>query len=87
MTYWLFQGNPKYYRLQEAIQNFEQMSWLMTGYGQEMEVGDGVLILKAGDKAGIYAIAEIFELSKFLERQPDLSYWNDKRRLGSKPKL
>lgn len=58
----------------------------MTGYGQQMATGDGV-ILWTGDKAGIHAIAEILELSKFLDRQPDFSYWIDKRRLGSKPKL
>lgn len=85
MTYWLFQGNPKYYRITEAIRDFEQMPWLVTRYAQLMAVGDGVLIWKAGEKAGIYAIAEIVELPKFLDKQPDLSYWIDKSRLGSKP--
>jgi len=25
MTYWLFQGNPKYYRIIDGIRDFEQM--------------------------------------------------------------
>ena len=61
------------------------MPWLVTRYAQLMAVGDGVLIWKAGEKAGIYAMAEIVELPKFLDKQPDLSYWIDKSRLGSKP--
>lgn len=57
MTYWLFQGNPKYYRIIDGIRDFEQMPWLTTRYAKDMAPGDGVLIWKAGDKAGIYAIA------------------------------
>lgn len=55
MTYSLFQGNPKYYRIIDGIRDFEQMPWLTTRYAKDMAPGDGVLIWKAGDKAGIYA--------------------------------
>ena len=61
------------------------MPWLVTRYTKEMAVGDGVLIWQAGDKAGIYATAEIVDSPKFLQTQPDISYWLDKSRLGSKP--
>ncbi len=61
MTYWLFQGNPKYYRIINGIRDFEQMPWLATRYAKDMAPGDGVMIWKSGDKAGIYAIAEIIE--------------------------
>jgi len=43
MAYWLFQGNPKYYRIIDAIRDFEQMPWLVTRYGKEIMPGDGVL--------------------------------------------
>jgi hypothetical protein len=43
MTYWLFQGNPKYYRIIDGIHGFEQMPWLATCYAKDMVVGDGVL--------------------------------------------
>lgn len=85
MAYWLFQGNPKYYRIINGISDLEQMPWLVTRYVKEIAVGDSVLIWKAGDEAGIYAIAEITEPAKYQETQPDLSYWIDKTRLGSKP--
>lgn len=85
MAYWLFQGNPKYYRIIDAIRDFEQMPWLVTRYGKDIAPGDGVLIWKSGQDAGVYAIAEIIEPPKMLEQVPDIGYWIDKSRLGSKP--
>lgn len=58
MSYWLFQGNPKYFRVLEAIRDFKQMYWAMTRYTQAIVPGDGVLLWKAGEQAGIYVIAE-----------------------------
>ncbi|MFM7437083.1 MAG: EVE domain-containing protein [Snowella sp.] len=75
MNHWLFQGNPKYYRIQDAIAAFETMPWLVTRYAKEMQVGDGVLVWIAGPDAGIYAIAEIIELPQVLETIPDAEYW------------
>ncbi|MCT7951287.1 hypothetical protein NG798_15915 [Ancylothrix sp. C2] len=36
MAYWLFQGNPKYYRLWDAIRDSKQMAWLMTRYANQI---------------------------------------------------
>ncbi len=85
MAYWLFQGNPKYYQIIDAIRDFEQMPWLVTRYGKDIAPGDGVLIWKSGQDAGVYASAEIIEPPKMLEKVPDIGYWIDKSRLGSKP--
>ncbi|WP_199339818.1 hypothetical protein [Nostoc sp. FACHB-892] len=41
MTYWLFQGNPKYYRIIDGIRDFEQMPWLTTRYANDMAPSDG----------------------------------------------
>ncbi|MEB3309662.1 MAG: EVE domain-containing protein [Snowella sp.] len=75
MQYWLFQGNPKYYRIVDAIRSLDSMPWLVTRYADKMQVGDGVLIWIAGPDAGIYAIAEIVETPKILDTIPDLEYW------------
>ncbi len=75
MQYWLFQGNPKYYRILDAIRALDAMPWLVTRYADKMQVGDGVLIWIAGADAGIYAIAEIIEAPKILDTIPDLEYW------------
>ncbi|MBE8971364.1 EVE domain-containing protein [Nostocales cyanobacterium LEGE 12452] len=84
MTYWLFQGNPKYYRIIDGIRDFEQMPWLTTRYAKDIAPGDGVLIWKSGDKAGIYAIAEIIESSKNIENPTDIGYWIDTSRAMNK---
>ena len=73
--YWLFQGNPKYYRVLDSIHDFEQMYWLVTRYTEDIAVGDGVLIWSAGKKAGIYAIGEVIEPVNILEELPDKDYW------------
>ncbi|MBD2428114.1 EVE domain-containing protein [Phormidium sp. FACHB-1136] len=82
MAYWLFQGNPKYYRILDGIRDFTQMPWLVTRYAKEMQPGDGVLIWMAGPGAGIYAIAEIIDTPKPMPEPPDIGYWLDKSRLG-----
>ncbi len=61
------------------------MPWLVTRYGKDIAPGDGVLIWKSGQDAGVYASAEIIEPPKMLEKVPDIGYWIDKSRLGSKP--
>ena len=80
MAYWLFQGNPKYYRLLDGIQDFEQMYWLVTLYANQMVPSDGVVIWLAGKQAGIYATAEIIESPQILKNLPDADYWIDNSR-------
>lgn len=84
MAYWLFQGNPKYYRILDAIRNFDEMPWLVTRYGKLLAVGDGVLVWMSGEQAGIYAIAEIVAAPQVLTELPDLDYWLDPNRAKDK---
>ncbi len=85
MAYWLFQSNPKYYKILDAIANLDQMPWLVTRYGQNMTVGDGVLVWIAGKDAGIYAIAEITATPEVLAEIPDAEYWLDSSRIKHRP--
>lgn len=85
MAYWLFQGNPKYYKVIQAIKDFDEMLWLVTRYGKEIAVGDEVIIWLAGKEAGIYAIAQIIEPAQLRTVLPDRDYWLDKTRQGHKP--
>jgi predicted RNA-binding protein with PUA-like domain len=75
MAYWLFQGNPKYYRILEAIGDREELPWLVTRYGKEIQVGDRVLVWMAGPEAGIYAIAEVVKPPEIYSELPDSEYW------------
>jgi predicted RNA-binding protein with PUA-like domain len=84
MAYWLFQSNPKYYRILDAIRDLEEMPWLVTRYGKQIAVGDGVLVWMSGEQAGIYAIAEIVSPPQVLTELPDLDYWLDSDRTKDK---
>lgn len=48
----------------QAIQDFEEMLWLVTRYEKEVAVGDEVLIWVAG-KDAVNAIAQIIEPAQF----------------------
>lgn len=65
MAHWLFQGNPKYYRIVDAIQDFALMPCLVTRYAKDMPIGDGVLIWIAG--ADDYVIKP-FSIEELLAR-------------------
>jgi len=85
MAYWLFQGNPKYYRIIDGIRDFTQMPWLVTRYAKEMQPGDGVLIWMSGKDAGVYAISELLEPPQLIPSPPDIGYWLDKSLMGKRP--
>ena len=85
MAYWLFQSNPKHYRVLDAIRNFEEVPWLIKHRAQEIQPEDGVLIWMAGPEAGVYAIAEVLEPAHVVDEPPDLDYWIDPKRAKAKP--
>lgn len=84
MAYWLFQGNPKYYRIIDGIRDFEKMPWLVTRYAKDIALGDGVLVWVSGKEAGIYALAEVTEPAQVLSKLPDQKYWTDASRAVDK---
>jgi EVE domain len=75
MKSWLFQANPKYSQILEAIQKLDGIYWLVTRYNNEIVSGDRVLIWIAGKQSGIYAIAEVAEAPKFMDEPPDIEIW------------
>lgn len=75
MKSWLFQANPKYSQILEAIQDLDKIYWLITRYNQEITLGDRVLIWIAGKQAGIYAIAEVSAAPQFMPEPPDIEIW------------
>lgn len=75
MAFWLFQANPKYSRIYDALRDLESIYWLVTRYEKAIAPNDGVLIWVAGKHAGIYAIARVLHPPHFVDRPPDLDYW------------
>jgi hypothetical protein len=60
---WLFQGNPKYYKIRLALHHFKTTSklttWLVKAHKTEISAGDEVFFWEAGPKAGLVGWGEI----------------------------
>jgi len=59
MSYWIFQADPKRYRLLDALAELDEILWEVNQHAREIHTGDSVLIWQAGANAGIYALAEV----------------------------
>lgn len=56
---WIFQGNPKEYRIMDSLSDGFLDGWRVTRYKEKIKIGDTALIWISGESAGIYAVAEI----------------------------
>jgi EVE domain len=72
---WIFQANPEYSEILDAIRRLDGIYWLVSRYSEEITTGDRVLIWIAGKRAGIYAIAQVVEVPKFMHEPPDIEIW------------
>ena len=59
MVFWIFQADPKRYRLLDALADLDEIVWEVNQHLREIHAGDGVLIWQAGAEAGIYGIGEV----------------------------
>jgi EVE domain len=75
MKSWLFQSNPKYSNILQAIESLDGIYWLVTRFDKEITPGDRVLIWIAGKQSGIYAIAEVAAVPQFMDEPPDIDIW------------
>jgi len=57
MNSWLFQGNPKFYKVRAALHHFKATSksttWLVNTHKAEIKTGDEVFFWEAGTQAGL----------------------------------
>ena len=75
---WIFQANPKFYRILEALQSLDRIQFFTTRYKDRMQVGDIALLWMSGKHAGIYAQAHIAEGVAERETEgDDLAFWAD----------
>lgn len=84
MNYWLFQANPKYYRVLDAINDLDVLYWTVNAFYKQIAISDRVLIWVCGESAGIYATAEVLVSPQQLSQTPEASYWLDPRRALNK---
>lgn len=58
-SFWIFQGNPDIFDMEKYINSKEDITWTVTRYSDEIEVGDEVFIWRSGENAGIIALANV----------------------------
>lgn len=81
---WFFQSNPKIYKILRVLSDprYKRMTWQVTKFKHDINKGDFVWIWVSGEKAGIYATAEIIEeprMRRALPREtPPDKMWIDK---------
>lgn len=56
---WVFQGNPRVFDVCSAVSELRELTWLVTRYRNEINVGDRVFIWQSGSRAGVVALATV----------------------------
>ena len=75
---WIFQANPKFYRILEALQTLDHMQFLTNRYKDRIQIGDIVLLWMSGKYAGIYAQARVIEaVEQRMSTAEEAAYWAD----------
>ncbi len=59
INYWLFQNNPKRFKLREALQQEALKTFVVKAHKGKIKKGDKVIIWQTGEDAGCYALATI----------------------------
>ncbi|MGW3397352.1 EVE domain-containing protein [Streptomyces hydrogenans] len=75
---WIFQANPNFYRILEALQHLDRMQFLTNRYMDRIHIGDIVLLWMLGNHAGIYAQARVVEgVADRKSDGDDAEFWAD----------
>lgn len=75
---WIFQANPKYYRIKESLQKESEEFWNLRQHASDVQVGDRVLIWICGSEAGIYALGSVITPPTELPDSPaGEEYWSE----------
>lgn len=63
MESWLFQANPKFYKVRAALQHFRancgSTTWLVKAHRDKIKPGDEVFFWEAGARAGLVGWGEV----------------------------
>jgi hypothetical protein len=86
---WIFQANPKFYRILEALQHLDRIPFLTNRYKDRIQVGDTVLLWMSGNHAGIYAQARVVDgVAERTSDGDDATFWaGPSNGAASKPRV
>ena len=75
-NYWLFQSNPKVFRLENALRAEDLQTMAVRAHKQKIKEGDGVIIWQAGKNVGCYALARVVsEVQEMLPLPAEIPYY------------
>ena len=76
VNYWIFQGSPEIYNIQEALRAGHLKSWKVAAHKDRIAPGDKVIIWQTGKEAGCYALAEVIsEVGPIEEDSAEKQYY------------
>lgn len=87
--YWIFQANPAIFNIRAAVNELDEMSWLVQQHREDMRAGDKIYLWESGPEAGIVGTAEIVsapELRSLTDREAKHVIASDKLR-GIQPRV
>ena len=58
-NYWIFQANPKIWKIEDALKNNEVGTWSVAAHKEKMGTGDKFILYITGNNSGIYATGEV----------------------------
>ncbi len=64
---WIFQANPKYYDIDQAVINLERITWSVATHKDRIAPGDEVFLWKSGSEGGIIAEATVLASPAMME--------------------
>lgn len=59
LNYWIFQTNPKIFRLQDALRANAVETFSVTAHKKKIKAGDKIILWEAGKQAGVYGLATV----------------------------
>jgi hypothetical protein len=67
INYWIFQGNPKVYNMQEGLKTDSIKTWTVSSHKNNINIGDKFILWQTGINAGCYATGEVISEVTFMK--------------------
>lgn len=74
---WIFQGNPKYYDVINAVKDLETITWAVNQYKKQIKKGDKAYIWLSGSNGGVIASGKVLDDPEMTQPSPDDPYYQN----------
>ncbi len=89
-SYWIFQGNPKYYDIVGALNANVLTNWQVAAHKDKIKIGDKVILWMTGGNSGCYGLADVTsDVGIIKDNQEEINFYKsdfnpDQNRVGIK---